>query len=88
MNDANHPHFDLSINLGQIITAVTIIVAIISAYFALNSRNEIEEIRITRNEEMIQRQQDQSKRMLDTLSAIQQDIAVIRYRLDGQQKQP
>lgn len=78
-------HIDKTINLGQIITLVTLLFGIAAAYF--NVRYDIElvkrlhEDRITRLEASNKASQGQTERMVDALNSIRTDIAIMRIRL-------
>ena len=77
---------DLTVNLGQIITAVTMFVAVVSAYWALQSDIRLNQTRIHSNHQAVARQTSKMDQVVTALNAIKTDIAVIRYRLNGDGK--
>lgn len=79
---------DLTINLGQVITAVAMLVSLVSAYWALSTQIALNEARVSNNQMAIVGQQKDIRMAVETLQAIKTDIAVIRFRLDGDGKDP
>lgn len=79
--------FDSTINLGQVITAISMVLSVIAAYYALKSDIQDHETRITRTEKDLARQFDALDKTVDSLSSIKQDIAVIRDRFERKSPQ-
>lgn len=74
--------FDLSINLGQVLTAVSMILSVMTAYFAIRSDLRDHESRIAGVEQSVLNQEQFNSKAIDTLGSIKTDIAVIRDRLE------
>ena len=80
--DEQGVRLDLSINLGQILTAVAMLISVVSAYWALSTQIALNEARVANNEMAITNQQHSLSEAIKVLGDIKTDIAVIRYRFD------
>jgi hypothetical protein len=78
-------HFDKTINVGQIITMGVMLVGIVAAYYSIRYDVELvktlHEDRIGRLEATQHAQKDTNQQMLETLTAIKTDIAVMRIQM-------
>lgn len=74
--------FDATVNLGQVITAISMIFSVVAAYFVLKSDIRDHEGRIVRVENTIEQQQVTNKTTNDSLNKIEVGVAVIRDRLE------
>lgn len=74
--------FDLSVNLGQVLTATAMILSVVAAYFAIRSDIRDHEGRIARVEQSVINQDVLNQKAGDSLGSIKTDIAVIRDRLE------
>ena len=75
-------HIDKTINIGQILTAATMLIAALSAYFSVKGDLRSQEERIVRLENQMGDQGANQRNMAESLSDIRRDIAVIRDRME------
>lgn len=73
---------DWSINVGQIITIVGMVFAMISAYFILKSDVRALDARITVLEVMVRDQITMNAKLFAEVGAVRQDTAILRDRLE------
>jgi hypothetical protein len=71
---------DWSINIGQIITIIGMVFAMISAYYILKSDVRALDARISVLELMVRDQIGMNAKVLAEVGAVRQDVAVLRDR--------
>lgn len=72
------PRFESSINLGHVLTIVSILLGGLAAYNGIVVRVSAAEIRV----QALEKTQNDIATALRDLAAVQRDVAVIRDRLD------
>lgn len=73
---------DMTINLGQVLSVLAIVVGGIGAYFTLKESVTINSDRISSINDTLKDQKRTNESMVRALNSIERDIAVIRYRTE------
>ena len=80
--EQHHMRFDKTVNLGQILTLIAMLMAGVAAWFAMKSDLRSQEERIERLELSAKTQWEQVRQTSENLNKIATDIAVIRDRME------
>lgn len=88
MSDSNPVKFDNTVNLGQILTALSMIASLVAAYFLIKSDIRNHEDRIVRVEQSINVQNHINVETTKSLGEIKTGVAVIQDRMERTTVQP
>ena len=74
------PRFDFSLNLGHILTILSIVGSVFVAYMTVVREVDNHELRITTIEKQVDTSTSFQRQVLDKLSNIREDIATLKER--------
>jgi hypothetical protein len=74
------PHFDFSLNLGHVLTIISIVGSVFVAYMTIVREVDNHELRIKTIEKQIDSTSTFQSQVLSTLGTIREDIATLKER--------